>query len=315
MLEVDRLRKVYQRRIFWYTMRVYAVTDVSFRVQGGEVFGLVGESGCGKSTTGRCIVGLEQPTGGRVQFNGCDIFKMGRKGWWDYRRRVQMVFQDPAESLNPRQTVLATLLEPLNLHTKLSMEDKKRRVLDIIERVGLKPQHLTRYPCQLSGGEQQRVSIGRAVLCEPDLIVLDEPTACLDVSVRGKILQLLLELKECLGITYVLISHDLRVVRFMARKTAVMYLGKVVELGPSEFLFEEPCHPYTQALVSAIPVIAVERERKRKMSLHGEVPSAVNLPSGCFFHPRCSMAMPICESVNPSLHFMKNDHAVACHLF
>lgn len=315
ILEIQSLRKVFQKRVLWRVETVHAVSDVSFRVAPGTVFGLVGESGCGKSTTARCVAGLERPSGGRILFAGIEIGELSAKAFRPYRERIQMVFQDPLDSLNPRYTVRSTLIEPLDLHTDLGRSDKEARVLQALDLVGLRPEHLSRFPHQLSTGQQQRVGIARAVMCRPELVLLDEPTASLDVSVRGRILEVLQDLQERMGMTYVLISHDLGTVRFVCERTAVMYLGLIVESGRTAELFKSPLHPYTQTLLAARPRLrANARRREGRDFPRGEVPSPIDLPNGCLFHTRCPRVMPACREVRPSLGYVDEDREVACHL-
>jgi len=316
LLEVEKLSKIFEKRFFFRRIKIHAVTDVSFSLQKGKVFGLVGESGCGKSTTARCIVGLERVTGGSIRFVDKEITNLSPREFLPYRRRIQMVFQDPLDALNPRYDVRTTLFEPLNIHTRLTRREKELKVLEILKCVGLGPEHLTRYPYQLSGGQVQRVTIARAIICNPELVILDEPTASLDVSVRGMILELLLGLKTQMCISYLLISHDLHVVRPMSDDVGVMYLGMLVEKAPTKILFAEPRHPYTQALLAAAPKICINGKRQKDRTLlEGEVPSPIDLPSGCFFYSRCRRAMSICQRVRPQLRLLEGEHEVACHLY
>jgi oligopeptide/dipeptide ABC transporter ATP-binding protein len=297
----------------WVAPRlVRAVDDVSVQVAAGETLGLVGESGCGKSTLARCVLRLLEPSAGRIRFDGIELTSLGDEDLRRRRRDVQMVFQDPTASLNPRLSVGATVAEPLRLHTDLDAAGCRARADEVLEEVGLGAALRTRYPHQLSGGQRQRVNIARAIATRPRLVVLDEPTSALDVSLRARVILLLDELKRHLRMTYLFISHDLSTVRYLSDRVAVMYLGVVVEEAPAAELFARPTHPYTRALLSAIPVPDPDVKVKR-LVLAGEVPSPIDVPAGCRLRRRCPLAEPVCaEPV--VLREVAPGHRVACHL-
>jgi len=295
---------------------VRAIDGVSFSIRRGETLGLVGESGCGKTTTGRCILQLERPTSGEIIFEGTEVTSLSKHELRSMRRRMQVIFQDPYSSLNPRMTIGQILAEPIKVH-RLVPEKAARaeRVSKLLAQVGLLPQHAQRYPHQLSGGQRQRVGIARALAMEPSLIVCDEPVSALDVSIQAQIINLLEELQSRLGLTYLFIAHDLSVVRHISDRIVVMYLGKVVEVADRKALYETPVHPYTRALLSAVPIPDPKLEARRERTvLRGEVPSSLNPPSGCVFHPRCPIAEARCSAEIPRLREISPGHWGACHL-
>jgi oligopeptide/dipeptide ABC transporter ATP-binding protein len=294
--------------------RVHAVDGISFDVRRGETFGLVGESGCGKSTTARLITRLLAPTGGSIVYDGKDISTWPERQIRPLRRDVQMIFQDPYASLNPRRSVGTIIGEPLRLLGIGDRNTRRARVREVMERVGLNPEHFNRYPHEFSGGQRQRIGIARAIVLEPKLIVADEPVSALDVSIQAQVLNLLQDLRDEMGLTLVFIAHDLSVVRHMCDRIAVMYLGKIVELASSDRLYTHPRHPYTGALLSAVPVPkASARGARRRVVLEGDVPSPVSPPPACRFHTRCWKAQPICSEVDPPLESKGPQDVAACH--
>ncbi len=293
-----------------------AVDDVSFDIYEGETFGLVGESGCGKTTLGRTVIRLYDPTDGEIIFEGTDISKLTQKELSPYRRDMHMIFQDPYASLDPRMTVSEIIMEAMPNDGTLSEKEKQEKVLDLLDLVGLNSDHATRYPHEFSGGQRQRVGVARSLAANPKFIVCDEPISALDVSIQAQVVNLLKDLQKRLGLTYLFIAHDLSMVQYISDRVGVMYLGKLVELADSETLYSKPMHPYTQALMSAIPVPDPDTERsKRRIIVEGEVPSPINPPSGCAFHNRCPKATEKCSQAIPEFREIESGHFVACHLF
>ncbi|SEC51330.1 peptide/nickel transport system ATP-binding protein [Rhizobiales bacterium GAS191] len=316
LLQVDQLVKHYPlhkgflRRV---TARVRAVDNVSFTVNAGETMCVVGESGCGKSTVARLLMRIIEPTSGRILIDGTDIAHLSTSQLRESRRRVQMVFQDPFSSLNPRLTAAQIVAEPVENYERLSAAAREELAAKLLSDVGLRPDAMSRFPFEFSGGQRQRLGIARALALRPSLIVADEPVSALDVSVQAQILNLLLDLQERLGLAFVFISHDLSVVEHMAHRIAVMYLGRIVELADCEALFENPTHPYTEALIAAAPV-ADPRRLRPEAPVEGEVPSPINPPSGCAFHPRCPHAIGRCRVEEPPLTRLADGRFVACHV-
>jgi len=321
ILEVKDLKKYFpiQRGGFRRTTGyIKAVNGVNLSIRTGETLGLVGESGCGKSTLGRCILRLYEPTAGEVNFRQdndemVSVTGMDRKALQAFRRNMQIIFQDPYSSLNPRMTLLEIIGEPLFVNHIASGKELEERVMETLEEVGLSIEHLRRYPHSFSGGQRQRIGIARALVLQPKLVVADEPVSALDVSIQAQILNLLKDLQGRLGLTYLFISHDLSVVRYVADRIAVMYVGKMVEAAPKDELLKSPAHPYTEALLSAIPKGDLGQQSAR-IVLPGEPPDPANLPSGCVFHQRCRYAQEICRTEDPTLRALSGDHMVSCHL-
>jgi len=320
LLEVKDLRKYFPIRqgILRRTIgHVKAVDGLSFDVERGETLGLVGESGCGKTTASRCLLRLITPTSGNFTFGDeqINLAKLTNKQMRPFRRRIQMIFQDPQSSLNPRMTVANIVGEPLRVNRTVQKNELQDRIVELLESVGLKSQDMRRYPHAFSGGQRQRIGIARALALNPELIVADEPVSALDVSVQAQILNLLAELREKFQLSYIFIAHDLSVVRHISDRVAVMYLGKIVEISDSETLYQSPKHPYTEALISAVPLPDPKEQRKRELiRLEGDVPDPSQPPTGCYFHPRCRYATDICKQETPELREITIGVKVACHL-
>ena len=315
IIEIRNLKKYFHARGGLFKKHVYvqAVDDVSFAIMRGETLGLVGESGCGKSTIGRTMLRLYEPTAGSILFNGKDI----TTGSMDpYRKQMQIIFQDPYASLDPRMTVGDIVGEPLDIHKEYERtEDRNQRVLQLLSLVGLNSEHMNRYPNEFSGGQRQRISIARAMALQPDFMVCDEPISALDVSIQAQVINMLMELQQKLSLTYLFIAHDLSVVRHISNRVGVMYLGSLVELTNSKSLYRKPLHPYTKALLSAIPIPDPKVSRsRRRIVLEGDVPSPVNPPKGCKFHTRCIYAREACEEERPVMVEMEKGHFCACHM-
>ena len=317
LIEVEDLKKYYPVTAGLLSRHigdVKAVDGVSFYIREGETLGLVGESGCGKSTLSRTLLRLEEPTGGRILYKGNDITKLDKRGLKNLRKEIQMIFQDPQSSLDPRMTIGDSIGEALLIHGVKGEKERLRIVEELLQRVGLEPEYATRYPHEFSGGQKQRIGIARALAINPKLIVADEPVSALDVSIQAQILNLMMDLQDEFGLTYLFIAHDLSVIKHISDRIAVMYLGKIVELANETEIFANPLHPYTKALLSAVP-IPNPHKKKKGILLPGDVPSPVDPPPGCRFHTRCREALPICSQEEPPMRELERDHFVACHLY
>ncbi len=317
LLEVNQVKKYFTIQSGFLQRTIgfnKAVDNVSFYINRGETFGIVGESGCGKSTTGKMITRLYEPTEGQILFEGNDISHLSQKELRKFRREIQMVFQDPYASLNPRKRIGILLEEPYKIHNIYSEKERRGKVEELLEIVGLNADHYDRYPHEFSGGQRQRIGIARALTLRPKLIVADEPVSALDVSIQSQILNLMKKLQKDFHLTYIFISHDLSVVKHISDRIGVMYLGKMVEIAEKKDLYQDPLHPYTQSLLSAVPV-PNPKVKKERIILQGDVPSAVNPPKGCVFHTRCPKVMAQCKQEVPTLQEYKPKHYVACHLY
>jgi len=312
LIEVKNLKKYFQ---VGKDATLKAVDDVSFNIYKGETLGLVGESGCGKTTCGRTVMGLYEASGGQILYDGHDVSKLNKKEKKEFTRRAQIIFQDPYASLNPRMTVGDIVGEGIDVHNLHTGQERTDRIYELLQLVGLNKEHASRFPHEFSGGQRQRIGIARALAIEPDFIVCDEPISALDVSIQAQVVNLLIKLQNELGLTYLFIAHDLSMVKHISDRVGVMYLGTMVELASSADLYDKPLHPYTQALLSAIPVPDPEIERnKKRIPLEGEVPSPINPKPGCRFAPRCRYAKPVCSEKTPELKEIEPNHFVACHL-
>jgi peptide/nickel transport system ATP-binding protein/oligopeptide transport system ATP-binding protein len=317
LLEVSGLKKhfpIFKGIFARPSGQVYAVDGVSFQIARGETLGLVGESGCGKSTVGRTLLKLIEPTAGTIQINGTDITKLDPVRMLPYRRQMQMIFQDPYASLNPRMSAGEIVGEPMVIHQTTNRTERKERVEELFERVGLRPGQMNSFPHEFSGGQRQRIGIARALALNPQLIIGDEPVSALDVSIQAQIVNLLMDLQDELGLSYLFVAHDLAVVEHIAHRVAVMYLGRIVEMTDKVSLFQMPLHPYTEALLAAVPVAKSGARGRQRLIVKGDVPSPINPPPGCHFHTRCIYAMARCRSEAPVLREIVPGHVAACHL-
>jgi len=321
LLEIEGLVKHYDARrgiIGKLTgnpgLLVQAVNGVNLKIKQGSTLGLIGESGCGKSTLGRAILRLHEPTKGKVSFDGTDITTLDADAMKIMRQKMQIIFQDPYASLNPRKTVREIIGQPLKIHKQATGSELDDRVADLMKKVGLNTNQMNRYPHQFSGGQRQRIGIARALILNPKFVVCDEPVSALDVSIQAQIIELLANLKQELGLTYLFISHDISVIGYVSERIAVMYLGKIVEEGDTETILNSPQHPYTQALLSSVPRVTKSDTGKERIRLTGDLPSAVDLPNGCKFHTRCSHAMDKCRTIEPTFQVTEGTHFVSCHL-
>ncbi len=316
LLDVKDLKKYYPVTSGLFSKHVgdvKAVDGISFWVKAGEILGLVGESGCGKSTLGRTILRLEEPTSGEILYKGNDIAKLDKKGLRHLRKELQIIFQDPEASLDPRMTVGDSIGEALIIHSIVDEKERKGKIAEFMEQVGLEAEQVDLYPHEFSGGQKQRIGIARALAINPSLIVADEPVSALDVSIQAQILNLMLDIQQKFGLTYIFVAHDLSVIKYMSTRVAVMYLGRIVELADKKEFFQNSLHPYAEALLSAVP--SLQSKRKERILLRGDVPSPLAPPPGCRFHTRCHKVLPVCSSVEPELVEVSPGHQVACHLY
>lgn len=317
VLQVENLKKhfpIKSSKLFGKARYLKAVNDVSFSINKGETLGLIGESGCGKSTVGKTIMGLNNITSGTVNFKGRDISKLSNKDMKPLREEIQMIFQDPYSSLDPKKTIGYQVKEPLDIFNIGTDKERQEKAKEILETVGLSYYYMNRFPHEFSGGQRQRINIARALTLDPELLICDEPTSALDVSIQAQVLNLLKELQRKLGLTYLFISHDLSVVKYLSDNIAIMYLGKIVEIGDVEEIYKSPLHPYTKALFSAIPTHD-PKIKKDRIELKGEIPSPLDLPLGCEFHNRCPYKKAICEEKSPLLKSVASNHSVSCYLY
>ncbi len=318
IIEVRNLKKYFTKKtgiLGNKVKHIKAVDDITFSIKKGETLGLVGESGCGKSTTGRTLIRLYDVTGGEIIYNGVDIAKMSQSELKPYRKKIQMIFQDPYASLNTRMTVGDIIGEPIDIHNLATGEERQQIIWDLLERVGLNKEHANRYPHEFSGGQRQRIGIARALAVKPEFIICDEPISALDVSIQAQVVNMLEDLQKEFGLTYLFIAHDLSMVKYISDRIGVMYLGKMVEIADSDDLYNDPKHPYSQALLSSIPIPDPDAMKKsNRIILEGEVPSPINPPSGCRFRTRCRYAMERCATEEPMLQDIGNGRQVACHL-
>ncbi|WHY76660.1 ATP-binding cassette domain-containing protein [Neobacillus sp. WH10] len=319
LIEVNNLKKYFPLKASIFTKNkpfVKAVDDVSFHIYKGETFGLVGESGCGKSTLGRTLNRLYEPTSGEILFDGKDIATLNNKELQPYRKRMQMIFQDPYSSLNPYMNVEEIIDEPLEIHTQLAKNERKDVIIDILNKVGLKKEDLDKFPYEFSGGQRQRIGIARALSINPDFVLCDEAISALDVSIQAQVINMLEDLQSEMKLTYLFVAHDLSMVRHISNRIGVMYLGQMVEISKSDELYDKPLHPYSQALLSAIPIPdPIKAQNSKREIISGELPSPIEMDRGCRFRSRCPFAKPICAEVTPQLKEIAGEHLVACHLY
>jgi oligopeptide/dipeptide ABC transporter ATP-binding protein len=319
LIKVNNLKKYFPMASFLGSSRgkvVKAVDDVSFDIKKGETFGLVGESGCGKSTLGRTITRMYDATEGEIFYNGVDIAKLPKKGLSFYHKKMQIIFQDPYSALNPYMNVQEIIDEPMKLHTNVSKAERLEKIEYLLAKVGMSKSDMQKFPYEFSGGQRQRIGIARALSVEPEFVLCDEPISALDVSIQAQVVNMLEDLQKELGLAYLFVAHDLSMVRHISDRIGVMYLGKIVEISPSAELYKNPLHPYTKALLSAIPIADPKKATtNQRQVIKGELPSPMDVPSGCRFHTRCPYAMPICKEEIPILKKMDQEHSVACHLY